>query len=246
MVKTGKRRIRINQPYTPSAPPNKISRAGKSTAEDTSPRTSRTTGYIPSIIQKARETLQSDGKNDALTAVLSALLVIVEQQQRLLDILLTQSPNNKFTESEDPAEQKERLRSIVVVGLPESSGKPSERGDADHRKLRELFDELDVEAKVSNCYRMGQKSEGRNRLTKVVLATSAQQRTVMTAAKKLKNSAAFKGVFLRPSMTPAQRDEDAKLRKELYERRQKGEFVIIKGWPGQKREIVAVHPAQGN
>lgn len=141
---------------------------------------------------------------------------------------------------DDPAEQKERARAIVTSGLPEATGKPPERSSTDKHKLVSLFDELDVEAEVATTFRMGNKNDSRPRLTKVILANTKQQKAVIMAAKKLKSSAEFRGVFIRPSLTKAERDEDYVLRKECRERRMNGERVRILGLTGQKREIVKI------
>lgn len=142
------------------------------------------------------------------------------------------------------AEEKERRRSIVISGLSECAGKPSERRAADKCRLDELIDELDVDADVVTTYRMGVKKEGgRPRLLKVVLGSSRQQQAALRSSGKLKSSAVFAGVFVRASLTQQQREEDYRLRKEVRERRALGERVRIVGWPGEERKIVTV---QGN
>lgn len=205
---------------------------------------------IDDVVQKARSVANFPGLSVEFKTTLELLLVIVSQQQEeinklrqlVADVAADLRPSRP---AEDPAEAKERARAIVVVGLPETEGKPSVRQAGDKAKLIDLFDELDTEATIVATYRMGVKNDGKPRLTKVILGTSGQQHGVIGAAKKLKNTVKFKGVFLRPSMTKEERDEDAKLRKELGQRRQNGERVYIRGWPGQKREIVVISN-QGN
>jgi len=206
--------------------------------------TSVSTASRDDPLQLARRLVDSGNEGGDMTAILRALITIIENQQRQIDSLKEQRLPIAAA-SEDQAEFKERKRSIVIMGLPEASGKPSDRQRADKSQLAHLFDELDVEAEVVATYRMGVKKDGGPRLTKVVLAASQQQKTVLVAAKKLKASTSFKGVFVRPSMTPAERDEDYRLRQQLRELRQAGRRVIIKGWPGEERKIVEI-PVQGN
>lgn len=198
------------------------------------------------ILGRVRALLQKADPDNPLAGALQLMVGLVEAQSRELSALKTGASPASIVPAEDPAETKERARSIVIAGITELAGKPSERRQADGDQLVKLFDELDVEAEVVATYRMGVRESGKKRLIKVVLGNSGQQRAILAAARKLKNSVEFKGVFLRPSMTKEERDEDYALRRELAERRRNGENVRIKGWPGYKREIVSVNSHQGN
>lgn len=72
-------------------------------------------------------------------------------------------------------EEKERLRSVVISGLPEFQGKVSERRKADSDLINNLIDDLGVDIEASSTYRMGIKKDDTSRLIKCVFKTSAQQ-----------------------------------------------------------------------
>ena len=153
----------------------------------------------------------------------------------------------------DSLEEKERLRSIVVSGVAETTGKPSERHSNDCSSIEKLIDELNVDASAVQIFRMGQTMNTQNgtnskpginskpRLLKVVLQNSHQQKEMVKAARGLKNSIVFKGVYIRPSLTIAQRVQENNFQIELKARRQKNERVVMRGWPGtDSRKIVSL------
>lgn len=184
------------------------------------------------IVSRIKEDLQKKGRKDDPTWANTLLLIgLFEQQQLLLQQMMANAPPTS-----DQAEEKERKRSIVIAGLPETSGKPSKRAADDKKNLVELFDELNVETEMVAAYRMGRptdadgKAKPRPRLVKVVLANSHQQQRVLRYCGALKKSTAFKGVFVRPSLTKEEREEDDLLRKTLWERRKGGENCKIVGW----------------
>lgn len=116
------------------------------------------------------------------------------------------------------AEDHERTRSLVVIGVPESNAtKPSERVKDDRATITDLLDELDVEATPIAVYRMGrpptaQERSSKPRLLKVVMPSSTHQRIALTNSKRLKNTTTYKKVIVRPSMTKEERELDKKLR----------------------------------
>jgi hypothetical protein len=73
------------------------------------------------------------------------------------------------------AEELERQRSVVLVGLPESTAKlPSERIKDDRVEVTKLFDALGIEAEPVSTYRLGgpQTQAGKGpRLVKILLPT---------------------------------------------------------------------------
>ena len=133
-------------------------------------------------------------------------------------------------------EEKERKRSLVFIGLAESTEpKASDRVDADNKAVKEVLDLLDVGAPPSVVYRMGHPDPNRfpdrprkgPRVLKVVMPSSQIQRQVLAALKngrkKLKESAKFSRCIVRPSMTPEEREMDKKAQEELKRRKQAGE-----------------------
>ena len=116
------------------------------------------------------------------------------------------------------ADEKERLRSCVIMGLNESSGTTARiRHNDDSKAVEAILDELDLDCDAVYSYRLGKPEEGKRRLLKVVLPTKNHQRQLIMAAKNLKSSANFNKVFIRPSLTKIQQEEDFLLRKEVRE-----------------------------
>uniref|UniRef100_A0A914CRT9 Uncharacterized protein n=1 Tax=Acrobeloides nanus TaxID=290746 RepID=A0A914CRT9_9BILA len=129
----------------------------------------------------------------------------------------------------------ERQRSVVIQGLPEldSSALNLERRIHEIKAVCGILDQIGVEANLVATYRLGQRNDDQAktpppRLLKVIFATRQMQRQVISNAKKLRSIAHFKKVFIQPSLTKEQRDHQFELRKELRERRDKGEDVEIR------------------
>lgn len=106
-------------------------------------------------------------------------------------------------------------RSIVVVGLLEHA--------CDMSDAEELVKEIDISARVVECFRMGVQKEPstKPRLLKVILPSSTVARSVLQGANKLKVSKRFSTVYIRKSMSRDERLFLHKLqskRKELSEK----------------------------
>lgn len=155
----------------------------------------------------------------------AAMWTLVEFMAGMLDhmrSLVTQATPTIPTNSTLDPEEKERRRSIVLIGLDESNaGNEREKFKEDKIKVAEIMDELDVGCEPVHVYRMGIPNEGKSRLVKVVLPTSFFQSQCLKNAKKLKNSVLYQKVFIRPSRTKEQRQADYLLRQELKACREK-------------------------
>ena len=204
---------------------------------------------IKSVTEASEST---DPVAKTIAPTLAALLAVVQLQQQCLSFFLQQhstnsnsdqqmQPQPQIENSADSAEEKERKRSVVVAGLKESEGAPSSRAESDKKQITNLLDEIDVEGTIVSCYRLGQKKEGRHRLLKVVLATTSQQRNLISNARKLKTSTQFPRTFVRPSLTPDQQQREFQLRQELRGLRKDGKKALITGGrPGDKTRKIEV------
>lgn len=179
----------------------------------------------------------------------SLYALLVEQGSQIHKFLSQQSNQQQITtqpqnESQIDAEEKERRRSIVISGLPEPQGIPSVRAKEDSGSVVKLLDEIDAEATICSCYRLGARKTGANRLVKVVFSTSQQQKQVLRNAKKLKNSIQFKKIFLRPSLTLEQRQRESQLWEECKKLREdpknRGKVKIVGGPPGHPNRKVVI------
>ena len=139
------------------------------------------------------------------------------------------------------AEEKERERSIVVTGLAESpSGDSVERADHDIRAIRSLLTQLKIETVPCSVYRMGSNKDNRPRLIKVVLPARRFVYDALRLTHTLHTSDNFKGVYVRKSLTQAQRDEQAKMRDFLRALKKQDSacpFVLYKDQIWHREEI---------
>jgi hypothetical protein len=204
-------------------------------------------------------------KDPTTSALISSLLVIcgglaetnkqlsdqLKQQGDLLKTLNDRLSNHRQIDDEDDrvtvvdvgnkfnmvdaAKEEMRLRSVVIVGVPESDGSASDKTRADFAAVEGIFDAVGLEATPVTMFRMGRldqvnkvrgtqrgNSRGREgpkpRLLKVVLPAVKFQRILLSKGKQLKTMEEFKTVFIRPSLTGAQREEETKLRDEMAKR----------------------------
>lgn len=113
--------------------------------------------------------------------------------------------------SSDPCEDRERSRAIVIRGIPESQNtNPVARSDDDLYHVKCLINSLGVECSPVCCYRMGRVGSF-PRLIKCILPTSKHQRTLIARAPWLRSSA-YRGVWIRPSLTEEERRRNREAR----------------------------------
>ncbi|KAL6731782.1 hypothetical protein Aduo_002611 [Ancylostoma duodenale] len=103
-------------------------------------------------------------------------------------------------------EEKERLRSVVISNIPESSDPYAVNlGTYDGDCLRKIFNHLSIECSPLAYYRMGRPSPGRPRLMKVVFPSRYYRDKILRNAPRMKYFPA-PGVYIRPSLTRAERE----------------------------------------
>lgn len=122
-------------------------------------------------------------------------------------------------------EEESHRRSIVVAGLPEKG--------QDNLDVSNLVKFLDPSAIICEAYRMGRlvrsaDGNSRPRLLKVHLPSSSVVKSVLGESRNLKDSEEFRGVFIRRSMTIAERKELGRLRAKCLELNQKEEAEGVK------------------
>ncbi|EYC03671.1 hypothetical protein Y032_0092g2553 [Ancylostoma ceylanicum] len=113
-------------------------------------------------------------------------------------------------------------RSIVIHGIPElpTNALPSERQADVEARVSDVFDALGVEARPWAVFRMGKMSETRPRLTKVILHSRSQFFPILGRARSLRQMSDYKHIFIRASITEAERRREYDLRKEVRDRNQ--------------------------
>lgn len=165
------------------------------------------------------------------------ILALLKQQQIIisaLQLLLQQqtapvSAQQQMSMAISAADEKERLRSLVLQGLPEQPADmhPSERAAADERDAKSVLHRLGVESVPVTCYRMGMpfnptQQGPRPRHIKIVMAASFHQHRVLGAwskKRKIIQTGAWANVWLRPSLTAEQRKMEYEERKKKREAR---------------------------
>uniref|UniRef100_A0A915P2K8 Uncharacterized protein n=1 Tax=Meloidogyne floridensis TaxID=298350 RepID=A0A915P2K8_9BILA len=144
------------------------------------------------------------------TSISPAIKVILQQQQAANSALFKFLTQQQATE--DPAEKKERERSLVIIGVPESThALPSERHKADVAVVTSLFDQLGIEP-TPVVYRLGRHANPAikgSRLIKCILPAKHFQHMVLGAWKRcrtdIRQQPEFKNMIIRPSLTLEQR-----------------------------------------
>ena len=147
---------------------------------------------------------------------------------------------NQFLSTFETPEEKERKRSLVLIGLPESTDpKASSRVRSDAAAVAEIFDILDMAAQPTTIFRMGHPDPNHfadrprkgPRILKIVMPSSGLQRQVLSSLKskrnELRKSARFQRCFIRPSLTPEQREMDKAAHTELKRRKDAGEKKLF-------------------
>ncbi|KAL6742477.1 hypothetical protein ANCDUO_15803 [Ancylostoma duodenale] len=121
--------------------------------------------------------------------------------------------------------ENERLRSIVISGIPEHSGRISNRMNYDFESVCNVLFHIGVECWPTNVYRLGKRDPGRNRAVTVILPSTRFQRVAVSKAHRLRTFSE-KGIFLRASLPRAERERLKELRLNLSEKLRKPNFVF--------------------
>ena len=80
---------------------------------------------------------------------------------------------------------------------------------------------------MESCNRIGKMDPEKNRMVKITVSSVETRRKILKDSRKLKDIDDYKEVFIAPDLTKMQRLEDFKLRKELRDRKEKGETDIF-------------------
>lgn len=177
------------------------------------------------LLETKEEVKQVNQKNGEL---MDELLKLREENSRLKQQLsafqspptlsLTQASRVDFSCNTDSFqlaasyEERERTRSIVISGLPESQSHTAfNRIVHDFSSTQHILDFLNVDCLPTTVYRMGKPNPSRPRLLKVILPCSRFQKTVLKLAPRLRFFSQ-KGIYIRPSLT----FEERKLRREEH------------------------------
>lgn len=135
---------------------------------------------------------------------------VVEKLTQLIETMAAREqrpPTPAPIHVEADGEAEKCRRSVVVIGLPEADGEPQERNAVDAASVRSIFNELNVDSKPLNVYRMGGFNGERKRPVKVEFTNMHDAVQVLRKSFKLKSSNNYAAVFIRKSHTHALRVE---------------------------------------
>lgn len=131
----------------------------------------------------------------------------------------------------DCLEQDKRRKNVVVFNVPEQDEglSATDQAAGDFEILIDLVMEgLKLKIHPEKVARVGRRVEGKTRLMVVTLRDEDEKWDLLKMAKNLRSAGSkFEKIYIAPDLSPAQQLRDRKLRKELKERRDAGEDVII-------------------
>jgi hypothetical protein len=118
-------------------------------------------------------------------------------------------------------DRAERLRSVVVAGLVESTKKnANERFDDDIAEVKKLMEETETETSFTS-YRMGKSKNGRPRLLKIVFPAKAIKGKFLSGYKQKKDSFTARKIKIRPSKTELELKHDREQSATINDLKQK-------------------------
>ncbi|CAK5019037.1 unnamed protein product [Meloidogyne enterolobii] len=179
---------------------------------------------IQTKLTTAGISISPSNSNPDLISTINLLVTLVIQQTKqistLQESLIKIEQHLSTKNSDSPPEDKEKSRSIVVVGVPESEGRNDrEKFVNDKKTINNIIDSLGIPADPVTIYRMGkQRTDNKGRPLKVIMPSSFHQRLVLARAKSLRSSPSLSNIFIRPSQTREERQKEFELRKECRER----------------------------
>ena len=124
-----------------------------------------------------------------------------------------------------------RKWNVIVFNAPEpKSADISQRKTEDREFFNSLVEDIGIApVDIADVTRLGAKVANKSRPLRVQLNNLSQRRSVLSNAKKLRNSSSrsFKEIFINPDLSPKERQAQKELRSELARRKEAGESGIF-------------------
>ena len=131
----------------------------------------------------------------------------------------------------DCLEQDKRRKNVVVFNVPEQDKglSAADQAAGDFESLIELvMNGLKMKIHPERVARVGKRFEGKTRILMVTLRDEGEKWDLLKMAKNLRHAGSeYEKIYIAPDLSPAQQLRDRNLRKELKERKEAGEDVII-------------------
>jgi hypothetical protein len=141
-----------------------------------------------------------------------------------LERKIHEAPPNIDSIASEISDRVRKSSNLLIHGVPDKN--------TDEADVEEIFDALaQPYTLMAKPVRLGKQLPDKTRPILVELNSESAKWSVLKNSKTLKGHAKYSKVFLHPDETPIQRDAGFRLRKELRERRGKGEkdLTIRKG-----------------
>lgn len=120
-----------------------------------------------------------------------------------------------------------RMNNIIIRGLPETGGTLQARDSSDRQQTSKIFSELDFQnERILEIKRLGKSSRDGPRLLRISLPEASKAKAILRKARSLRNGD-FRNVFIQADFTPYQQVKYRELRKQLIDRQEKGEDVVL-------------------
>ena len=111
-----------------------------------------------------------------------------------------------------------------MYNLSESS---TPNAEADKSLFIRLCSSLSLQVHITAVTRLGKKEPSKTRPLRVCLDNEATKRRILSRSSQLKSKPDWENVYVNPDMTLAERNANRLLRKELRERKNRGEKNLI-------------------
>lgn len=167
---------------------------------------------LTAVVARNKELVEENNMVRTRNTELESEVHSLRSQIGVLKQALSQQNHSQVSSQDSPmssgdsAEDIERRRSIVVIGVKECSAPVSSAGVVhDTNCIRLILDFLSIECRPVAIYRMGRPVPGKARLLKVVFPASYFAMLTLKRAPHLRFFSE-KGVFIRPSLSKLERD----------------------------------------
>lgn len=168
-----------------------------------------------------------DQIEDAITILHS---IQDKQQKEILELREMAEVKMSFNDIMNEAEERQnRANNIVISGCEEmiDTSTTEEKQNHDLTEVKKILDCLSFQnVNIISCHRIGKQRPSVPRLLKVKLNDKDDKRKILRHSKEL-SSSPFPNIFINSDLTPFQQQQRRELRKELKDRKSRGEDVII-------------------
>ena len=194
--------------------------------------------------EKVTESIEKCNTLEQETATLKKDMIEVKADIQKINASIKQQVSDKVSDIMDDKKEIERRKmNLIVFGLPEADANETDKTLwSTTKKIEKDIEEISViisedlgvalspRTGIIDARRIGGPKPGQPRPLKIEFRDLNAKRDVLSNAMKLRNSdkEICKKIYINPDLTEKQKAADTKLRNEMWDRRGKGENVIIR------------------